>query len=89
MRSWLPRGLASGVPALEIPAAVYAAYEGSGLKGLAALTALAPLQSPRALGAISHNLGRMYGGLGLPALGEPMSVAPFALNKLSSISQPQ
>ena len=81
----MPRGLASGVPALEIPAAAYATYQSGGPRALAALAAVAPFQSPRALGAITHTAGRLYGSLGLPALGQPLNSAPFAMSQTNKL----
>jgi hypothetical protein len=61
MQSWLPHGLARVAPAIELPLAAYSAYQTGGVKGLAAMAAAAPLQSPRIVGNAAHALGRLYG----------------------------
>ncbi len=57
------RGLTGNIlGGLAIPAAIEA-YQQGGMKGVAALTAALPFQSPRLIGTVTHGLGRAYGAL--------------------------
>jgi hypothetical protein len=86
MQSWLPRGLAGIAPALELPLAGYQAYQSGGIKGLAAMAAVAPLQSPRIVGNASHALGRLYGSVA-PSLDGTLSPVQAMLNMARPQSQ--
>lgn len=70
MQSWLPHGLARGVPAMELGGIALSAALGHPEAALA--LASLPLQSPRLVGSAAHGMGRIYGSVA-PSLGSTAS----------------
>jgi hypothetical protein len=57
------------------------------MKGLAAMLAAAPLQSPRIVGTAAHGLGRMYGSISPQLNGTPAAATAMG-NLIRSFRNP-